>query len=75
MSIDPRLIEIERTAEGREPTEVAADQVAVIFDNLIVGYLADPETTDAALRRDGLAKSADRLVELFGAGWWTKVQR
>jgi hypothetical protein len=73
MTIDPRLIEIQRTADDREPTEVATDQMAVIFDNLISGYFRDPQRTDAMLRRDGLAKSADRLVEIFGAEWWKKT--
>lgn len=70
MKIDPRLTDIDRTADGREPTEVAVDQMAVIVDNLFHGYLLNPERTDAMLRRDGMTKTADRLVELFGPEWW-----
>lgn len=73
MAIDPRHIEIERTADDREPTHVARDQMAVIFDNLIYGYFRDPQQTDAMLRRDGLTNAADQLVEVFGPQWWTKL--
>lgn len=38
MKLDPHLIEIDRTADDREPTEVYVDQMAVIMDNLICGY-------------------------------------
>ncbi|HEX5568572.1 MAG TPA: hypothetical protein VFY14_16885 [Streptomyces sp.] len=70
MDIDPRLLDIDRDADQRKPTEVAQDQMAVIIDNLMFGYLRDPQRTDAMLRRDGMTKTADRLVELFGADWW-----
>ncbi|GHB15039.1 hypothetical protein GCM10018777_55890 [Streptomyces albogriseolus] len=73
MQIDPRLLDIDQTADEREPTDVAADQMAVIVDNLITGYLRNPERTDAMLRRDGLTKTADRLVELFGPNWWERM--
>ncbi|MFC9891463.1 hypothetical protein [Streptomyces pilosus] len=73
MKIDPRLLEIDQTSHEREPTEVAVDQMAVIVDNLIAGYLLHPERTDAMLRRDGLTKAADRLVKLFGPNWWEHV--
>lgn len=75
VDIDPRLIAISVDADGREPTEVCEDQLAVIVDNLMAGYLKNPERTDAMLRRDGLTKSADRLVELFGAEWWNRLAR
>jgi hypothetical protein len=73
VKIDPRLLEIDQTSHEREPTGVAADQMAVIVDNLIAGYLKNPARTDAMLRRDGLTKSADRLTELFGPNWWERV--
>ncbi|MEV5643409.1 hypothetical protein AB0L67_25085 [Streptomyces flaveolus] len=43
--------------------------MAVIMDNLISGYLRNPSRTDAMLRRDGMTRTADRLVELFGPQW------
>ncbi|MFJ9201022.1 hypothetical protein [Streptomyces flaveolus] len=43
--------------------------MAVIVDNLISGYLRNPSRTDAMLRRDGMTRTADRLVELFGPQW------
>lgn len=70
MPIDPRLYEIERTAADKEPTDVYRDEMAVVLDNLVSGYLKNPARTDAMLRRDGMTKTADRLTELFGAGWW-----
>lgn len=72
MDIDPRLLDIDLTADGREPTEVYADQMAVLVDNLMSGYFRDPRRTDAMLRRDGLTKTADRLVEVFGSDWWKR---
>jgi long-subunit acyl-CoA synthetase (AMP-forming) len=73
MKLDPRLVDIDRTADDREPTEVYADQMAVIVDNLMHGYFSDPQRTDAMLRRDGMTKTADRLAELFGPNWWTRL--
>jgi hypothetical protein len=73
MKIDPRLLEIDQSSHEREPTDVAVDQMAVIVDNLITGYLRNPERTDAMLRRDGLTKTADRLVEFFGPNWWERM--
>lgn len=73
MTIDPRLLDIDATADGREPAHVARDEAAVIFDNMIYGYFRDPRRTDAMLRRGGLTKSADRLIEVFGPKWWEKV--
>jgi hypothetical protein len=73
MTIDSRHFEIEQDADHREPTDVADDQIAVVFDNMIYGYFRDPQQTDAMLRRNGLTKAADRLVELFGPEWWTKI--
>lgn len=70
---DPRLLNIEATAGDREPIDVAQDQAAVIFDNMICGYFRDPQQTDAMLRRGGLTNAADRLVEVFGPEWWTKL--
>lgn len=67
MTIDPRLYAIDRAAADREPTEVYADQVAVIVDNMMFGYLKDPARTDAMLRRDGMTRTADRLSELLNA--------
>ncbi|MFF8882841.1 hypothetical protein [Streptomyces flaveolus] len=69
MNLDPRLVELDATADEREPTEVYADQMAVIVDNLISGYLRNPSRSDAMLRRDGMTRTADRLVELFGPQW------
>ncbi|MCX5365973.1 hypothetical protein OG864_45565 [Streptomyces sp. NBC_00124] len=73
MTVDPRLLAIDAAAADREPTEVARDEAAVIFDNMICGYFQDPRRTDALLRQSGLTKAADRLVEIFGPGWWTKL--
>lgn len=73
MTIDPRLFDIDATADGREPARVAQDEAAVVFDNMIYGYFRDPQRTDAMLRRGGLTKAADRLVEIFGPEWWTKL--
>lgn len=73
MKIDPRLLDIDRTSDDREPTAVYVDQMAVIVDNLFSGYLANPARTDAMLRRDGLTKSADRLTALFGPSWWERL--
>jgi hypothetical protein len=73
VTIDPRHIEIDRTADEREPTHVYLDQMAVIVDNLIYGYFRDPRKTDAMLRRDGLTKAADQLAEIFGPEWWKKL--
>ncbi|MFD8275954.1 hypothetical protein [Streptomyces flaveolus] len=55
---------------GHAPRHGAADQMAVIVDNLISGYLRNPSRSDAMLRRDGMTRTADRLVELFGPQWW-----
>ncbi|MCX5115511.1 hypothetical protein OOK13_45325 [Streptomyces sp. NBC_00378] len=73
MKIDPRFYEIDRTADEKEPTDVYQDQMAVIVDNLMSGYLRNPERTEAMLRRDGMTKTADRLVELFGPNWWDRT--
>lgn len=67
--IDPRLIAID-LEDHDEPVDAMAAQLGVIVDNLMSGYLRDPAITDAILRRDGMAKTADRLVELFGPSWW-----
>jgi hypothetical protein len=73
MTIDRRLIDIQLTADDREPTHVYKDQMAVIVDNLIYSYLRDPQKTDAMLRRDGLTMAADQLEKVFGAKWWEKL--
>ncbi|MFJ4932291.1 hypothetical protein ACIP8U_00270 [Streptomyces pseudovenezuelae] len=73
MTIDRRLVDIQQTADDREPTDVYRDQMAVIVDNLMFGYLRDPQQTDAMLRRDGLTKAADQLVDIFGPEWWMKL--
>lgn len=73
MKIDPRFIEIDRTSDEKEPTEVYRDQMTVIVDNLMFGYFRTPENTDAMLRRDGMTATADRLVEVFGARWWERL--
>lgn len=70
MPIDPRLTEIDRA--DMEPTATAEAQFAVIFDNLMSGYLRDPARTDAMLRRDGMTATADRLINLFGPKWWKR---
>ncbi|QLJ06759.1 hypothetical protein HZZ00_37655 (plasmid) [Streptomyces sp. NEAU-sy36] len=70
MYIDPRLVAIDATADERHPTEVFEAQFTVVADNLFAGYLRDPQRTDAMLRRDGLTKTADRLVEVLGSRWW-----
>jgi long-subunit acyl-CoA synthetase (AMP-forming) len=72
MNIDPRLIEID-LADHEEPVDTMRAQLGVIADNLMSGYLHDPARTDAILRRDGMTKTADRLVELFGPEWWTRT--
>lgn len=71
--IDPRFIEIDSTADEREPTHVYQDQMAVIVDNLIFGYFRDPKRTDAMLRRDGLTMAADQLEATFGPKWWERL--
>lgn len=68
MTMDPRLLAIEDDEDN--PHETARDQMVVIFDNMMAGYWADPRQTDAKLRRDGHIKTADRLSEIFGQGWW-----
>jgi hypothetical protein len=75
LKIDPRFIEIDRTADSRNPTGVFEDQMTVIVDNLMFGYFLNPERTDAMLRRDGLAKTAERLIEIFGTEWWRKTDQ
>lgn len=72
MKIDPRFLEIDRTSDEKEPTEVYRDQMTVIVDNLMFGYFRDPKKTDAMLRRDGMTTTADRLVEVFGTNWWRR---
>lgn len=75
MPIDPRLVEIDAAAGERDPAEIFEAQFAVVSDNLFAGYLLDPQRTDAMLRRDGLTKTADRLVEVFGANWWGHLSK
>ncbi len=75
MKIDRRLVDIQLTADDREPTHVYKDQMAVIVDNLIYGYFRNPQRTDAMLRRDGLTMAADQLVEIFGPEWWKRHQK
>jgi hypothetical protein len=72
MEIDPRLFEIDRTADSRNPDKILEDQMTVIIDNHMSRYLRDPARTDAMLRRDGFTKIAERLMEIFGAEWWNK---
>lgn len=72
MKIDPRLIAIDQ-ADYDEPVDTMRAQLAVIADNLMFGYLANPAITDSILRRDGMTKTADRLVDLFGPEWWTRI--
>ena len=66
--IDPRLAAIQESELA--PAQTADAQMAVIFDNLFAGYLKNPALTDGMLRRNGLTRTADRLVELFGERWW-----
>jgi hypothetical protein len=73
MKLDPRLIAIDQAPEPEEPADKFVDQVTVIVDNLMAGYWRDPQRTDAMLRRDGHATTADRLVEVFGPEWWKKL--
>lgn len=73
MTVDARHAVIEQDADDREPNDVAHDQMAVIFDNMLYGYFREPRQTDALLRRAGLTKAADQLVKLFGPEWWTKL--
>ena len=65
MSVDPRF-----ETGLDDPYENLRAQTAVVFDNLMASYLRDPSKTDAMLRRDGMTKTADRMVEMFGPGWW-----
>ncbi|MEU3106326.1 hypothetical protein [Streptomyces griseoflavus] len=69
MTMDPRLLALDET-EPEEPTDKFRAQLGVLADNLMSGYLANPARTDAMLRRDGMTRTADRLVELFGPEWW-----
>lgn len=69
MPLDPRLIELDRT-DPEEPTDKFRAQLGVLADNLMSGYLTNPDRADAMLRRDGVTRTADRLVELFGPEWW-----
>lgn len=71
MKIDPRLLAIDLADE--DPVDTMRAQLGVITDNLMSGYLRDPGITDAILRRDGMTKTADRLVELFGPAWWKNL--
>jgi len=71
VKIDRRLIDIDQ-ADHEEPVDKLAEQLGVLVDNLMSGYLRNPARTDAILRRDGMAKTADRLVELFGPNWWDR---
>lgn len=73
--IDPRLLALNATVNEREPTDVYADQFAVVIDNLMSGYLRDPSRTDAMLRRDGMTKTADRFRDLFGPNWGELLPR
>lgn len=74
MKIDPRLIEIDLADDDDgEPADKMRAQLGVIADNLMFGYLRNPEITDSILRRDGMTKTADQLVELFGPAWWTRL--
>jgi hypothetical protein len=75
MPIDPRLVEIDATVGEKDPTDVFEAQFTVVSDNLFAGYLLDPQRTDAMLRRDGLTRTADRLVEVFGANWWEHLPK
>lgn len=72
MNIDPRFLAIDQ-ADHDEPTDTFATQLGVIADNLMSRYLRDPARTDAMLRRDGMTKTAGRLVELLGPAWWTRT--
>lgn len=72
MTIDPRLTAISH-ADNQDPFATMRAQCGVISDNLMSGYLRFPDETDAMLRRDGMTKTAGRLVELFGAEWWTHL--
>lgn len=75
MSVDPRLlhIDLDDAQADREPVDTLHAQLGVLADNLMAGYLKSPARTDAMLRRDGMTDTADRLVELFGAEWWTRL--
>lgn len=70
---DPRLHAIDETSDDRDPVAVMEDQLVVLTDNLIYGYFRDPSKTDAMLRRDGLTRAADQLVQVFGEEWWLKI--
>jgi hypothetical protein len=72
MKIDPRFIAIDLADYG-EPVDTMRAQLGVIADNLMSGYLANPAITDSILRRDGMTKTADRMVELFGSSWWERL--
>lgn len=72
MKFDRRLIAIDQ-ANHEEPVDELAEQLGVLADNLMSGYLRNPARTDAILRRDGMTKTADRLVELFGPTWWNNL--
>lgn len=70
MNIDPRLFEGNDTDD---PRQWFAEKLTVIIDVWVAEYIKDPETADERLRQNGLIKVADRLVELFGAEWWTRL--
>jgi hypothetical protein len=44
-------------------------------DEHLADLLADVSTADAELRAAGFTATADRLVELFGAEWWSRRGR
>ena len=75
MSVDPRLLRIDLDELGSdvEPVDTLRAQLGVLADSLVTGYLKNPARTDAMLRRDGMTETADRLVELFGVKWWTRL--
>lgn len=70
MEIDPRLLE--GNADESSNTWLS-DKLTVIVDVWIAEYLKQPHLADGRLRQNGFTKLADRLVEIFGEGWWVNL--
>lgn len=62
-----------QSQEWETPEARFAAQTVVAMDEYFVKVLELPDRADAMLRRDGMTETADRLVELFGAEWWTRL--
>lgn len=62
-------------SDGKTPQETFVARLNVAMDEHLAELLANPKTADAEMRAAGFTATADRLVELFGAEWWTSSGR